>query len=232
MDLPSKTVFEVLLNNGVDTLHHANSVITSCQFLRQKSLLSRGSAERSGLKQTSQSSDATDLRYSLWYDVFMDSVDIHRRARKQNHYGPVLFLLDVEKLAATRTGRIWVTKLNPTKWAGVPVEDRWFRSKKELVTGFRRGTFDQMIVFRHSGGALPLADCLDEIILDDPDLKVDGYDLCSTAHGALTLAMSDFGLQVPITKRRCAPTCTCGHYYGSTNADIKDGVVKMFFPYQ
>jgi hypothetical protein len=54
-------------------LYHANSVITSCQFLKHKALLSRGSVDRLELAQTDQYSDGDDKRYSLWFDVFTDS---------------------------------------------------------------------------------------------------------------------------------------------------------------
>lgn len=229
MDLPSSTVWDVLADKGVEKLHHANSVLTSCQFLRQKALLSRGVVERSGLKQTAQTSDTVDRRYSLWFDVFADGVDIHDRASRINQYGPVVFVLDTEALRDIPTGRIWVTKLNPTKWKGVPREERWFQSRKDLEDNFVYGTFDQMIVFRHCGGLLPIEDCLKEIIIDDLDQSVGGYDLASTAFGALTLAMSDSGLEVPIVKRDCVAACTCRRHY--TRKSNEHRTIEMFFPF-
>ena len=78
MDLPLNTVWDILAEAGVKKLHHANSVVTSCQFLRSKSLLARGAVERMKLAQTDQYSDADDKRYSLWFDVFVDSICIFR----------------------------------------------------------------------------------------------------------------------------------------------------------
>ncbi|HNP97096.1 MAG TPA: hypothetical protein PKJ63_15760 [Cyclobacteriaceae bacterium] len=49
MDIPSKHVFEILEENGVNELHHANSVATACQFIRSRSLMSRGTIERIGV---------------------------------------------------------------------------------------------------------------------------------------------------------------------------------------
>ena len=213
MDLPSKVVWDVLEDRGIDTLYHANSVITACQFLRHRALLSRGSAGRLKVAQSAQYSDGIDKRHSLWFDVFADSVDIHDRARRVNRYGPVLFALDLEQLRGTYTGRMWVTKLNPTNWAGTAVQDRWFRTKAELQQDFVRGDFGQMIVFRHCGGALPIEKSLQEIILDDPRLEAEGIDLHSAAVGALSLAMSDSGLDVPISKRECRRNCACRDEY-------------------
>jgi hypothetical protein len=71
VDLPSKVVFDVLESNNVTKLHHANSVVTSCQFIKQRALLSRGTVETMKLNQTDQYSDEDDKRYSLWFDVFV-----------------------------------------------------------------------------------------------------------------------------------------------------------------
>lgn len=214
MHIPSKHVYEALEDAGVNVLNHANSVVTACQFLRAKSLLSRGDIERRGLRQTKQSSDEGDKRNSVWFDVFTDSVDIHSRAKRANVYGPVLFELDAQIISETYTGRVWVTKLNPTKWAGKTEVERWFQGKEDLAANFVRGQFDQMVVFRHCGGELPFRKYLTRIVLDDPKKKgPDGVDLFSSAHGALTLAMSDSGLKVPIVRRDCVATCTCIREY-------------------
>lgn len=226
MDIPANTVFDVLENNGVEHLYHANSVLTSSQFLRSKSLVSRGSVERLDVAQTEQSSDQADKRHSVWFDVFADAVDIHHRVRNVNHYGPVLFELSLDIIRRSHTGRVWITKLNPTKWAGMKRRERWFQSKEDLEENFVAGNFDHMIVFRHCGGALPFGNFLQRIILDDPHMKVEGIDLFSAGFGALALAMSDAGLRVPITRRKCRAQCGCTKTY----AKADDRAVKMFLP--
>jgi len=227
MDMQSKGVLDALLEKGVTKLHHANTVITSCQFLRKRALLSRGTIERSGLYQTPQASDAEDKRLSLWYDVFADSVDIHARAIKANAYGPVLFVLDVEKLRGKGHGRIWITKLNPTRWTGVPREERWFQSVGDVRDNFVYGTFNQMIVFRHCGGVLNFSEALDEIVLDDPQYETkSGLDLYSLACGALVLAAFEGKLSVPIHRRKCADDCKCLDYLKR----YPGRTVEMFMP--
>jgi len=223
MDIASKHVFDALSGKGVHTLHHANSVLTACQFLRSKSLMSRGTVERLGIKQTEQSSDQIDKRYGIWFDVFADSVDIHRRARRANAYGPVLFELDSRIIEKTYTGRIWVSKLNPTKWADKPESQRWFQDKDDLSANFVRGQFDQMVVLRHCGGELPFRSYVSKIILDDPGQETeDAVDLYSSAHGALTLAMSDSGLDIPIERRACAVGCQCINNYTANIARCRE----------
>jgi hypothetical protein len=229
MAMPSRDVWDVIEAEGVTHLHHANSVLTSCNFLRNKALLSRGAVEEMELHQTAQYTDDTDKRYRIWDDVFTDGVDIHHRASRVNKYGPVLFVLSLEKIRAVRTGRVSVTKLNPTKWAGTRPVDRWFQSKRDLQDNYGYGTFDHMVVFRRCNGVLPIADCLEKIVLDEPNKRVEGFDLASTAYGALTLAMSDSGMQVPIEIRNCEPGCTCrAHYRARHNLSR---TIEMFYPH-
>ncbi|QBR39563.1 hypothetical protein EHF36_02105 [Kerstersia gyiorum] len=215
MDIPSKHVFDALMDKGIDELHHANSVATACQFLRSRSLMSRGTVERLGIAQTPQSSDDLDKRYGIWFDVFADSVDIHHRARRANAYGPVMFVFGTELINRSYTGRIWVTKLNPTKWSGKSEKQRWFQNKEDLEDNLTRGTFDQMLVFRHCGGELPFKRFLKKIVLDDPQRTTDeDVDFFSMAVGALRLAMSDSGLDIPIERRVCRAGCRCNENYG------------------
>jgi len=227
MDIPSAHVFEVLSEKEVTQLHHANSVATACQFIRSRSLLSRGNVERLDLAQTPQESDEVDRRYSIWFDVFLDSVDIHSRASRANVYGPVLFVFDINIINKNGTGRIWVTKKNPTKWAGKPYKERWFQGKEDLDENFVKGRFDQMIVLRHCGGELPFGKYLKEIILDDPEQKTDeDVDFYSMAVGALRLAMQDAGISVPIKRRQCGDPCTCKDYWGGSD----ERLFAMFAP--
>jgi hypothetical protein len=227
MDTPSKHVYDALIAKGIDEIHHANSVLTACQFLRSKSLMSRGTVERLGIKQTAQKSDDIDKRYGIWFDVFADSVDIHARASRANVYGPVMFVIDSKVIEKTYTGRIWVTKINPTKWSGKADTERWFQGKEDLEENLVKGRFDQMLVLRHCGGELPFKNYLKKIILDDPGLKTeDDVDIYSMAVGALRLAMQDSGLDIPIERRQCRNACACTRYWG----EVDERLVQMFDP--
>ena len=230
MELKSKDVYEVLKANGVDSLNHANSVLTSCQFLRHGSLLSRGAIEKRDHKQTTQMSDELDKEFSIWNDVFVDSVDIHERASTANIYGPVLIKIDPSVLINECTGNVWITKSNPTKWSGTSIEDRWFQSIDELNMLFSKGTFDQMIVFRHAGGELPITGYVNEIVLDDPIIEenVTKFDVYSLAYGALRMSLEEGGMQkVHIKKRICKINCKCTAKYNSA----LDEMARMYAPW-
>lgn len=210
-----KTIFEILLAKGVERLYHANSVITSCQFLRHGSLMSRGVVERKGLPQTKQASDKIDKNHNIWFDVFADSVDIHERASQANVYGPVLFVLDFKRVLETFVGNLRITKLNPTKWNGKNFSECWFTSINDLDKNFIKGRFDQMFVFRNCGGELMIKDNLKLIIVDDPIMKStkSNIDYFSMAFGALRVSMIDGGLDVPMQKRSCKEGCKCQEKY-------------------
>lgn len=231
VEIPSKTVYEVLKHNGVDEIFHANSVITSCQFLCKGALLSRGTVARSGLYQTAQKSDQTDQKFGIWFDVFADSDDIHHRAKKANVYGSVLFVLDVELIARAYTGKVWVTKFNPTKWNDKTQEERWFVSAKDLEDNFVKGRFDQMIIFRHCGGELPIQKYLKKLILDDPCLasKSSKIDYYSMAYGALQLSMTQGQVNAPIIKRRCPKGCICQAEYSGNPKRTKEMYVPTIY---
>lgn len=227
MDIPSKHVYETLTEKGVTELHHVNSIATACQFIRSKALMSRGIVERNGLTQTPQESDDVDRRYSIWFDLFLDSVDIHARANRANVYGPVLFVFDIALINKNQTGRIWLTKLNPTKWAGKPDDERWFQDKDDLEQNFVRGRFDQMIVLRHCGGSIPFGRHLKKIVLDDPKCQTqEDVDIYSMGVGALRLAMQDANIDVPIERRECQARCACTDFWRADN----DRLFKMFDP--
>ena len=116
MELNTLAVYEILKSKGVDFLYHANSVQTSCTFLKNGSLLSRGVVQRRGFRQTEQPSDVIDQKYGVWLDIFTDSVDIHQRANRRNTYGPVLFKINIDILKTLNLPPLWITKKNPTKW--------------------------------------------------------------------------------------------------------------------
>jgi hypothetical protein len=231
MEILSKRIYEILKDKGVTSIYHANSVMSACSFLQNRCLLSRGSMDKSGLLQTSQISAKTGRNYGIWDDVFTDSVDIHRLAGSANTQGPVLFELDVEIIRQTYTGKVWVTKSNPAEWETLTHhERRWFVSAVDLDHYFARDNADHMTVFRHCGGKLPIHNHLKKIVLDDPELKTqtDQIDCFSMAYGAIRLAMSDGGFDVPVEKRVCDAACGCRDDYLNCSVDAE----RMFSPHQ
>jgi len=221
-------VYEILGNIKVTHLHHANSVTTSCTFLEQGGLGSRGFVEDNGLKQTPQSSDEKDKRYGIWHRVFVDNVDIHERAgpvRGPNEYGPVLFVLDRDVLLELPTdSEVAVTKQNPCYWYdNQPDSERWFESVGELAAGLEKGEFAQMLVIKTPTGKLDFPNGKARIILDDPQRQLSFAENAYThAEGQLKKAAIAGGVEVSIARRVCSNACTCVQKYATWGANRVD----------
>jgi len=222
-------VFGVLKGIRATHVHHANSVTTSCTFLEKGGLASRGFVQDHGLKQTPQpSSDEIDQKYDIWHRVFVDHVDIHDRAGQKkgpNHYGPVLFVLDLDVLLhLPADSEVLVTKKNPVHWQdGEPDGARWFRSAEELAKNIKFGNFDKMLVIQTPSGMLDFPGRSACIILDDPQRKVSsGQDAYTYAEARLKKAAKAGGVQVSVARRTCRDGCTCVEKYATWNAKAFD----------
>ncbi|MES9971288.1 MAG: hypothetical protein ABW092_14745 [Candidatus Thiodiazotropha sp.] len=227
MEILPKRIYEILKGKGVTSILHANSVENSSLFLRNRCLMSREAIEKLNTLNTSTKAKHSGINYSIWNDIFTDSVDRHKQSNNIHDHGPALLKIDIEIIKNTYTGKVWVTKSNPVNWdANTHHERKWFVSANDLEDNFSYGSFDHMIVFRHCAGKLPIQGYLNKVVLDDPKLKTDKYqiDYFSMAFGALKLAMKEGGLEVPIEKRACNQGCGCLDIYknGKTEPD------KMF----
>jgi hypothetical protein len=208
-------VYQILRRINISYLHHANTVTTSCTFLEQGGLLSRGFVEDRGLTQTPQSSDRSDKEQNIWHSIFLDHVDIHQRTRRNrapNNYGPVLFRFSPEILLTLPQGsEVRVTKENPIYWGNKSEEERWFQTLEELAQNIRLGTFGQMIVINTPNGALPFPRREAHIILDDPrrELSSTVTHTYKYAEERLRTAAAKGRIGISIECRTCDPECVC-----------------------
>lgn len=225
MEIDADSVLAFLAEKKVTSLYHANSVQTSCTFLQQARLLSRGTLDERGLSQTPQQTDATDKQFGLWFDLFLDSVDTHVRARKRSVYGPVTFQLSAQLLASDWNTSLWITKCNPQYWTPTtPQSDRYFSSLKELRTSFVVGRFDHMLVLRHVGGVLRLAPFLEAVTID----SVMGVD--DTLHQQSIQKLQTSAQMGEITtsithRNNCRSNCVCLQQY----RDMQPTTRQKFF---
>ena len=208
-------VHRILCGIGATHLHHANSVTTSCTFLQNGGLLSRGYVEDYKLVQTPQYSDGADKKYGIWHRIFMDHVDIHLRAGRAkgpNQYGPVLFLFEIDILMSLPAGsKISVTRKNPVNWKeNEPPEKRWFKNAEELEASISFGDFDKMLVIKTASATLDFPKRTARIILDDPKRKISSNkDAYSHAEAQLKGAAAAGKIKVSIDRHQCRPDCSC-----------------------
>lgn len=212
--MTGQEVYEVLMARGGDKLYHANSVKTSLSLLQLGGLASRGEVKDRGLPQTSQISDLKDREYGIWYDSFLDTHDIHSVLKRRNFYGPVLFVMAAELLLRLPPeATVLVTRCNPTKWAELPDDQRYFLTRRELADGLQVGYFDHMITIRNPGGIVPFAGTVERIVLDEPrlDAPAVGQEYL-TARGAISVAATQAGIEVEVERRTCV-RCRCSADY-------------------
>ncbi|HAN93277.1 MAG TPA: hypothetical protein DCQ33_14530 [Nitrospira sp.] len=213
-------VHAVLKKAGATHLHHANSVLTSATFLRQGGLVSRHFAEQNRLPQTPQPmSDQIDKRYRIWDGIFLDHVNIHRRAKRRNKYGPVLFEFGLDSLLKLPTGStVGVTKLNPIYWRDAQQpSDRWFQSAAELASRLQLGDFDKMLVIRTPTEKLDFPLGSVALKLDDPQRNLkNGKDAYTSAIATLQAT----GRSITITPHNCLPSCRCVSDYQQEDVDF------------
>jgi hypothetical protein len=213
MNLHPIRLHKLLKENGVNFLHHANSVATSITYIENKGLLSRGAVKNLGLYQTGQTSDKIDKQFDVWDDIFLDTQDLHHHFLRQNSYGPVLFKFSIDFLLKTKY-EIRVTKNNPIHWSARDLnKKRYFSSVRELrETWGNYKTHRKMVTIRKNTKPI-LFKYLREIVLDEPGLLLDGVDLFQIAKKALTKALRNVDVDLKVQTRKCPSACWCKNNY-------------------
>jgi hypothetical protein len=213
MDLKPSEVAKILKNKSIHTLYHADSVITSCSFLKKGCLLSRGELETQRLPMTEQISDNKDKEFGLWYDVFVDGIDIHDRIKKRNFYGPVLLCIDASILTEDRITSIRVTRSNPQNWnSNSPEKERYFQTIDEFNYGYQYGDFQKMFVIPNGNGSIRFKEYLRKIVVDY--ITLNGNQLWERAIDALKATAEESKIDhIQIEKRNCTGECNCIREY-------------------
>jgi hypothetical protein len=216
-DIPTAEIVEMLKGKGLLNLYHANTLLTSNTFVENGHLLSRQYIEGNGLRQTPQYTDTLDKKFGIYNSIFLDFVDIHARARRKNHYGPILFVFAVDLLQKFQV--VHITKRNPSKWLdGDDDSSRYYMSIEEFRLGYSKGDFDSMLILPGIDHIRFLGN-LDHVYFDDPHLIWNDTktNLCDEAIKTLKGAARVGGLAdkgIKIYKRTCDfRFCNCRNQY-------------------
>ena len=218
-------VHDVLTNIRATHLHHANTVTTSCSFLEQGGLLSRGFVEDRGLDQTPQPSDESDKKYDIWHRIFLDHVDIHDRGGRRkgpNKYGPVLFVHKLDVLLGLPEGsEVLVSKMNPWYWKDHHTDgDKVFGNADELAGSIRYGNFDKMLIIQTPTAKVDFPAGTVQILLDDPNRTLpSGNSAYDHARERLEEAAETGNISVSIEQRQCQHGCICLETYSHFKPD-------------
>ena len=223
--LNPKSLYAVLKAKGITSLYHCNTVLTSLTFIEQRALLSRAYVERHGLIQTPQNSDAEDVAYNVWDDVFMDGIDLHKKYNRLNKYGPVLFVMKLEVLVMPELCPVLVTRANPWYWKNFPKwEQRYYDNTEEIAEKYLTGKIldsSLMFTFRAPEKTIKLNKFLTEIVVDKPRININRetgkVNVGIAVHDKLTETLKANGLgNIPIRFRHEEEKfsfCTCHWRY-------------------
>ena len=163
------------------------------------------------------------MKITGYHDIFFDSVDIHKRARKINDYGSVTFVYSVDVLDELENYDICVTRDNPIRWEkDMTYNERYFTYYEELNSNFVKGNFMQHITVRNIREALSFK-YLTKIIVDYPGESLEKY--FNPAYCAFENDLKDNGINVPIVIRKCPSECNCQEQYNN----YKEGFVYYRF---
>jgi len=206
MQLNSKNIYDALLEKGVTNFYHANSVRTSLTFIKEKAFVSRAYVEDGKLDQTDQYTDTKDKDLGIWDSVFLDAQDLHNHFGI-NHYGPVLFELDLKLLLDPDFTTVQITKTNPANW--VVDSPRFFESVDDFKGKYLKdGNFDKyydsgvMFVFSSPGKKFDLKKYCRRIILDDPKITfTDDSTVFAKVKNTIEETLNQNGLIIPIVSR-------------------------------
>jgi hypothetical protein len=171
-ELSAKAIYSVLKEKKVEFLYHANTVLTSRTFIKQRALLSRAFVANNNLIQTEQKSDKEDVKFNVWDDIFLDGMDLHKKYNRPNKYGPILFVMKLELLQSPSISSVLVTKTNPWYWKDSDtMDDRYYSDIEDIKGDYLTGKkIDArvMFTFRSPDTAIKLNKFLVGIGIDKP----------------------------------------------------------------
>lgn len=210
--MKARVIKEILAYKGIEYLYHVNTVVTSLTYINNGGLFSRGSVEDAGLLQTPQESDNLDKKFDVFYDIFFDSVDIHERAKKTNHYGVVTFEFSIDVLDELDDCDILITKDNPIRWESAEdYENNYFTNETDLYDYFFKGNFAQHITIRKPHRQISFCH-LKNIIIETPyDMENETF---NNAVKSIENALIDNGYNPDLlVLRQCSSDCRCNDEY-------------------
>jgi DNA-directed RNA polymerase subunit RPC12/RpoP len=207
VDLDAKKVHEILKQKGVRFLHHANTVLTSKTFLEYNALLSREQVSSKNLFQTKQDSDDKDNELGINNYLFLDGKDLAEYFSRPNHYGPVLFKMNLDLLLSNEIKTIRISRKNPIYWnSSDGLNDKYHNNLSEFdneyLTGDKLRDGGTMFMITTTNGILSLEQYLEEISIDNPNLIfTDKTNLITKISDFLKPELTKLGKQLQILNR-------------------------------
>ena len=237
--LSSKELHALLVKKEVKFLYHANTVFTSKTFITQGAMLSRAYVEKHELGQTLQYTDSHDKKHDVWDSIFLDGTDHHKKYKKPNSYGPVLFRIKLDLLLSDDFSEVYITRDNPSRWNdAMTLEQKYYDSLTEFDQDYLTGKKNDsqlMFTFRSKEKSLSLHKYLHSIGLDGPNINLNtnkgNMSAKTYIERVIRKALEGNGMQsVPIIVRhqKVWERCNCHTIYSYMFQNNKVEFIKRF----
>jgi len=162
-----KDVFNLLEEEGIKYLHHANTSSTALSFLENGAILSRQYVEDNAETcwQTIQGTDELDKQLGIFNDVFFDVENLWECGPHMNNYGPVVFKFSTKVLKERVIG---IMKDNPIRGGEGGLYFERLGEVKNACIYMNSWQFSNHIVVKDAGGSIDLAS-LKRVIFYSPN---------------------------------------------------------------
>lgn len=220
-------LYEFLKSKNINHLYFACSVKTACSIINCGNLLSKHKLSLNKLPATGIDSAETDKAVGLWNKIIFHICDLHGYFARQNKFGPVCFVLNIEFLLDVHENDLWVSKKNPLHWKkGTKKSDLYYFSVNDFAENFEnliknKKAHKNLILIRDKKTEVNLKKHLVEIILDKPGER---HLLFMKSKKALLYALENANFQnVSFKIRNCKNFCFCSTNYAEmSEAEIKE----------
>lgn len=177
MELEPEHIHNILKRKNVKYLYHADTVLTSQNFIKKDALISRENLEQSNSIFSVQKSDNIDKQYGINNFNYLDPADLSVEFGRPNLYGPVLFVFNVDIVLHPDFQPFKIYKTNPINWSPQTSEEqKYYQSENEFDSSFKQGNKLQngrsCLMSMGKDGEVSFAWGLEYIIIDDPGSSV------------------------------------------------------------
>lgn len=220
-----------LKSKGVKYLYCAASVKDACSMINCGTLMSKRQLNFKKLSTTEPTDAELEKAVSLWNKISFYTCDLHGYFTRQNKFGPVCFVINIDFLLDVNERDISISKRNPVNWKkGLKKNRLYYSSVTEFAEHFdfflpQRIAHKNIILLRDKKSTVDLNKYLVEIIIDKPAHR---HLLFTKAKKALMLALEASGIaHIPLKIRECKEFCFCEENYGKMPINE---IEKLFLP--
>lgn len=214
-------LLDFLKSKGINRLYCATTVKTACSIINSGKLMSKHKLDLNKLPMTGAEDANFYKSVNLWNKIILSLFDLHGYLPRQNKFGPVCFVLNVELLSEINIRDLRISKKNPMYFKDTPKYKRFFSSFEDFAQNYDWIIDEQkanrtLILLRDKKSTVDLNKYLVEVILDKPEER---HLLFTKAKKAVSSTLEASGLKAPLKIREDNDFCFCQFNYNLMKED-------------